>query len=134
MPLNPKTVPKDLKEIQPRPSQGWNCEEIGFDPNGYWLNVVCTYKFFTGKRIWKSQIGERAPFWCTSLIFTRADGQCFVPPIIVHQAENYTHDLHWNFPSDWLVHITPSGYMDMDGWMKAMIILSRTCASSKNKP
>ena len=51
MPLDPKIVPKDLKEIQPRPSQVWNCDEIGFDTNGSWLRVVCTYKFFTGKRI-----------------------------------------------------------------------------------
>ena len=33
MPLDPETVPKDLKEIQPHPSQVWNCDEIGFDPN-----------------------------------------------------------------------------------------------------
>ena len=32
--LDPKTVPKDIKEIQPRPSQVWNYDEIGFDPNG----------------------------------------------------------------------------------------------------
>ena len=55
MPLEPKTVAKDLKEIQPCPSQVWNCDEIVFDPNGSWLKVICTYKFFTGQRIWKSQ-------------------------------------------------------------------------------
>ena len=75
MPLDPKTVPKNLKEIQPHPSQVYNYDEIGFDPNGSWLRVVCTYKFFTGKLIWKSQTGERAPLWCTYLIFTRDDGQ-----------------------------------------------------------
>ena len=42
MPLDPKTVPKDLKEIQPHLSQVWNCDEIGFDPNGSWIRVVCT--------------------------------------------------------------------------------------------
>ena len=62
MPLDPKTVPEDLKEIQPCPSLVWYCDEIGFNPNRSWLIVVCTYKFFTGKRIWKSQTGERAPF------------------------------------------------------------------------
>ena len=51
MPLDPKSVPKDLKDIQPRPSQVWNCDEIGFDPNGSWLEVICTYKFFTGQHI-----------------------------------------------------------------------------------
>ena len=33
MPLDPKTVPKDLKKIQPCPSQVWNFDEIGFNPN-----------------------------------------------------------------------------------------------------
>ena len=33
MNLEAKTVPKDFKDIQPRPSQVWNCDEIGFDPN-----------------------------------------------------------------------------------------------------
>ena len=28
MPLDPKTSPKDLKEIQPRPSQVWNCDDL----------------------------------------------------------------------------------------------------------
>ena len=54
--------------------------------------------------------------------------------MIVHQAENYTHDIHWNLPSDWLVHNTLSGYMDRDGWMKAMSLFSRTCAASKMNP
>ena len=52
MSLDPKSLPEDLKQIQPRPSQVWNCDEIGFDPNGSWLKVICTYKFFTGQRIW----------------------------------------------------------------------------------
>ena len=42
MNLDPKTVPKYLKEIQPFPYQVWNCGEIGFDPNGLWLRVVYT--------------------------------------------------------------------------------------------
>ena len=62
MPLDPKNVPEDLKEIQPRPSQVRNCDEIGFDTNVSWLIVVCTYKFFTGKRNWKYQTGERDTF------------------------------------------------------------------------
>ena len=45
MPLDSKTVPEDLREIQPRPSRVWNCEEIGFDPNGSWL------KFFLYLRV-----------------------------------------------------------------------------------
>ena len=107
MSLDPPKVPEELKEIQPSPSQVWNCYEIGFDPRESWLRVVCTYKFFTGDCICESQKGERSPLWCTSLIFIRADCQRFTPPMIVHQAENYTQDLHWNLPSDWLVHNTP---------------------------
>ena len=87
-----------------------------------------------GKRIWKSQTGERAPFWCTALIFTRANDQCFVPHMIFHQAENYTQDIHWNLPSDWLVHNTSPVYMDRDVWMKAISLFSRTCGYSKLNP
>ena len=134
MNIDPKTVPKDLKEIHPHPSQVWNCDDIGFDPKGSWLRVVCTYKFFMGKRIWKSQTGERYPFWCTAKIFTRDYGKCFMPPMIVHQVENYTQDLHWNLPSDWLVHNTPSGYMNRDVWMKATSLFNRTCGASKMNP
>ena len=57
-----------------------------------------------------------------------------MPPMIVHQEANYTKDLHWNLPSDWLVHNTPSGYMDRDGWMKATSLSSRTCRSRNMNP
>ena len=48
-------VPSDLNQIQPRASKVWNCDEIGFEPNGKWHRVVCTYKFFQGGEIgrWK---------------------------------------------------------------------------------
>ena len=62
--------PPDLHQIQPRATQVLNCDEIGFDPNGKWLKVVCTYKYFQGEITWKAQTGERAPFWCTLLVFT----------------------------------------------------------------
>ena len=68
-------VPPDLTQIQPRATKVWNCDEIGLDPNGKWHKVVCTYKYFQGERMWKVQTGERAPFYCTLLVFTRADGQ-----------------------------------------------------------
>ena len=54
--------------------------------------------------------------------------------MIVHQGGNYTQDLHWNLPSDWLVHCMLSGYMDRDGCMKAMSLFSITCGSSKINP
>ena len=44
------TVPEDLKDIQPRPSQVWNCDKIGFDINGSWgkLVVLINYSLETG--------------------------------------------------------------------------------------
>ena len=41
-------VTPDLHQIQPRATQVWNCDEIGFNPNGKWRKVVCTYKYFQG--------------------------------------------------------------------------------------
>ena len=38
-------TPQDLDKIQPRDNQVWNCDEVGFDPNGNWYKVVCTYKW-----------------------------------------------------------------------------------------
>ena len=64
IPLDPSSltaVPEGLEDIKPRPSQVCNCNEIGFDPNGSWRKVVCTYKFFTGDRMWRTQTVERSP-------------------------------------------------------------------------
>jgi hypothetical protein len=66
----------DLKDIQPRDDQVWNCDEIGFDPNGSWYKIICT------------------------------------------------GDLIYGIPSNWIVHCTPSGYMDRDGWFKSIIRFS----------
>ena len=54
--------------------------------------------------------------------------------MIFHQAENYTQDIPWKTPSDWLVYNTPSGYIDRDFWMKAISLFSRTCWASKINP
>ena len=67
-------VPPDLHQIQLRATQVWNCDEIGFDPNSKWHKVVCTYKFFQGKILWKVKTGEHAPFWCNLIVFTISDG------------------------------------------------------------
>ena len=87
-------VPPDLLDFQPFPSQVWNFCNIGFYPNGNRNKMLCTYKLFTGCRVWRTQTGERAPFWCTALISTRAFGQWFVPPMVVHLINNYNQDLH----------------------------------------
>ena len=123
-------VPPDLHQIQPRATQVWNCDEIGFDPNGKWNKVVCTLRFFQGEIMWRVKNGERAPFWCTLLILTGDDGKLFMSPIVVHQAKDYSQDLHHNILLDYKVHHTPSGYMDIDGWLKAMTQLYNICDAS----
>ena len=91
----------------------------------------CVYlQVLQGERMWKVQTGERAPFWCALLVFTRADGKCFMPPVIFHQAKEYSQDIHHNIPLYWTVHHTSSGYMDRDGWLKAMTQFSNICGAS----
>ena len=96
--------------------------------------MVCTYKLFTGKHIWKYQTGEIPPFWCTNLISTRAYVYYFMPPVIFDQEENYTQDIHWNLPSDWIVHNTSSRYMERDGWTKVTSLFSSTCGDRNINP
>ena len=123
-------IPSDLKDIQPRATQVCNCDEIGFDTNIGWIKFICTYNLFQGEQMWKVKTGEQAPFWCTLLAFTRADGKCFMPPIIVPQAKEYYQDLHFNIPLVWKVHHTPFGYMDRDGCLKATKQLCNICSAS----
>ena len=47
--LKKKIIPSDLNDIQPRATQIWRCDEVGFDPNKIWIKVIYTYKFFQGK-------------------------------------------------------------------------------------
>ena len=63
-------IPSDLNGIQPNETQVWNCDEVGFDPNGRWNKAICNYKFFQGEQIRRLKTGEQAPFWCTLLVFT----------------------------------------------------------------
>ena len=53
-----------------------------------------------------------------------------MPPVIIHQAKEYSEDLHHNILLDWTVHHTSSGYMDRDGWLKAMTQFSNICGAS----
>ena len=53
-----------------------------------------------------------------------------MPPVIVHQAKDYSQDLHHNIPLDWKVNHTSSEYMDRDGWLKAMTQFSNICGTS----
>ena len=54
-----------------------------------------------------------------------------MPPVIVHQAENYTQYIHYRITKYWVVHNTPYGYMDRGGWMKAMIHFKTVCGANK---
>ena len=87
-----------------------------------------------GDRLWSTQTGEIAPLWCTALIFDRTGGNYFIPPVLLHQSNHYTQDLHYNIPSDWVVHNSPSGYMDCGGWHKSMADFSSMCSSSPLNP
>ena len=51
----------------------------------------------------------------------------------MHQAKGYPQDLHQNVPLDWILHHTPSGYMDRDGWLKSMTQLRNICDASPIK-
>ena len=61
-------VPPNLRQIQLKSTQVWNCDEIGFDPNGKWHKVVCTDKLFQGERMWEVKTGERAPLYSQDLM------------------------------------------------------------------
>ena len=77
------------------------------------------------EKIWKCQDGEHAPFWVTILFFSRADGQCFLPPCVVHQGADLSADFLYKIPADWIVHHSPSGYMDRDGWFKVIYMFTK---------
>ena len=47
--------------------------------------MVRTYNLFVGEYICRSHIFERAQFWCTALICTHTNKQCFIPPLLVQQ-------------------------------------------------
>ena len=53
-----------------------------------------------------------------------------MPPIIVHQAKEYSQYIHYNIPLDWKFHHISYGYMDIDGWLKAMTQFSNVCGAS----
>ena len=68
------------------------------------------------------------------LVFTRANGQCFIPPTIVHKAANLTGAHALNLPTNWIMHATPSGYMDHDGWLKTTYAFVSLCGASAIHP
>ena len=80
----------------------WSYDEKGADPDGRWSQVYVhkTEEIdgkLVAKRQFRSTTGEKAPFWVTIGLWTRADGQCPVEPIVVHQVvklnANFTEHL-----------------------------------------
>ena len=92
--------PSELNEIQPRATRIWNCDEIGFDPNGNIHKVIYTYKLIPGEQMWRVKTGEWSPFCCTLLVFNWDDRKWFMSPILVHQEKEYSPDLHFNILLD----------------------------------
>ena len=50
--------------------------------------------------------------------------------IIVHQTKDYSQDIHFNTPSDWIIHHIPSGYMDREARLEDITQLSTICGAS----
>jgi hypothetical protein len=100
----------------------------------YDLDGINAERIAANQASFKPQRGERAPFWCTILFFTRGDGQCPIAPTVVHQATEVTADLFMSLPNNWVCHATPSGYMDRDGWFKTVTYFVTLPGVSKGNP
>ena len=83
--------------------QVWSYDEKGVSPEGKWHAVLVSAPekgedgVMRCKRSFKTTSGEKATFWATIGLWSRADGQCPVEPIVVHQAAklslNHTENL-----------------------------------------
>lgn len=80
----------------------YSYDEKGVDANGKWAAVfvnavVDVDGVKVSKRSFRTTTGEKSPFWTTVGLWTRADGQCPVDPIVVHQSAkmnlNFTENL-----------------------------------------
>ena len=125
-------VPPDLHQIQSRATQVWNCDEIGFDPNGKWRKVVCTYELFQGERMRKAQTVERAPLWLVHLTCIPQDlmgNASFLPSLFIKPISTPNISIA-TFHLTRQVRHTPYGYTDRDGWIKATTQFSNRCGAS----
>jgi hypothetical protein len=69
----------------------WSYDEKGVSPDGKWTQVyVSAVEEINGKMVavrrFRTTTGEKADFWTTIGLWTRADGQCPVEPIVVAEA------------------------------------------------
>ena len=85
-----------LRTEFPSAEQVYNLDEVGQDPNGsswskYFTlgNPVHRQKSFKDKLPNFSVVtGEHAPFWCTLIFTTRADGIVPLEPMVIHEVLN----------------------------------------------
>ena len=70
------------------PEGSWSAVYVGIEEtvNGEQIN----------KRHFKNTSGEKAIFWVTIGLWSRADGQCPVEPLVVHQAAAWNDSLDEN--------------------------------------
>jgi hypothetical protein len=120
-----------LKTRMPDSSQLYGGDEVGVNPSGHsGTQVFCS--------ILRRQIvsvvdgeGGKATFWCTFFFWTRADGQFVIPPGVIHQSAHLSEYHCLELPEDWMVHTSPSGYMDRDGWLKVARHFQRFCGPTR---
>ena len=55
-------IPSDRNDVQRKPIQAWNCNKIGFDPNGKLHNIICTYKFLPVELMCNLKTGDQSLF------------------------------------------------------------------------
>ena len=71
--------------------------------------------------MWISRTGEHSPFCTYVLLFSRVDGQCFIPPVVFCQVVYYIQYIHLHLLIYWVFHNTPSGYMHCNICYKVMV-------------
>ena len=110
---------EQMRDSTPEPMMMGNFDEIGLSHKGSWP-IAITVAQKNGrdcqinKKLYRLSTGERNEFWATLFLFTKADGTCPAPPVIVHQAAKRTAAHTMYLPSDWCVLTSPSGYMTRD--------------------
>jgi hypothetical protein len=122
-------------ENGPRSDQLHNVDEMGFDANGE-VNAVVHLKGAgeAGQRHFQQVTSEHAPFWCTLLISTRADGVLVMAPMLIAQGEKgkVTHSLVHNWP--YLYHQNEAGYMDKEAFAIYLKALRQQSLASLTNP
>jgi hypothetical protein len=105
-----------LKTDTPHPTQMMYFDELGCDPTG---KICAVLTSGAQSRAFNVKKGEKAPFWVTVGLFTRADGTMPCEPTVVWEGTRINGLMRKVGPG-WAVHCTPNGYMDGDGFTKSI--------------